>query len=425
MPTVNDVFGTRGRGNPLAYVVRDVERQFKEALTNPVYEAVVLYGTSKQGKSSLRRSVLPNESCTFVTATNRMTREGLYREILNSAGARGKQTRETQKKTEAAGKLAFNPFKWLFGIKTPIDASVEYKRESRDGTTAEDIEVDYAIASAVARKYQEVADSKPIVIDNFHHIERDLQRDLATDIRAFGEIGVKIVILGTWAAQVYLQRLNSDLVGRMAAISTEPWEDGDLMRILDTGETLLNVRFSAKVKEALVERCAGSVSLVQNAAQRYLTSLQIVETLPSRRFVDDSRRLTEIIRAMAQELIDTTTERFKMMSSIGEPWIGNHTRMRWLIRSYLSQKQAEFVEGVPFDRIVSGANTLLAREGHQETLTRPVAAPLIKSRMLEEQQKKYQTPIIAYDEFQDRVITVDSWTLFTLRRHRMEICDAL
>src|SRR5437762_3555690 len=124
MPTVHEVFGSRSDSNPLAYVVRPVQKQFVDALANPRFEAVVTHGTSKQGKSSLRRSVLPNEKCTFASASLDVNREGLYREVLHQAGVTGRRKRDLERKREVSGGISLNPLKWL-GIGWPLDVKLD------------------------------------------------------------------------------------------------------------------------------------------------------------------------------------------------------------------------------------------------------------------------------------------------------------
>jgi len=83
MPSVHEVFGSRSDSNPLAYVVRPVQKQFVDALENPRFEAIVIHGTSKQGKSSLRGACCRTRNATFASASLDVNREGLYREVLH------------------------------------------------------------------------------------------------------------------------------------------------------------------------------------------------------------------------------------------------------------------------------------------------------------------------------------------------------
>jgi hypothetical protein len=56
---VREVFGVNRQKNTLSYIERAIDGKFKDALQDGQYSAIVIYGTSKQGKSSLRRHVLP------------------------------------------------------------------------------------------------------------------------------------------------------------------------------------------------------------------------------------------------------------------------------------------------------------------------------------------------------------------------------
>jgi hypothetical protein len=420
MPTTQEVFGSRTASNPLAYVVRGVEQQFNEALLNERFAAITIYGTSKQGKSSLRRNVLSDEACSLIRATLDVGREGLFRELLNQVGADGGTTRGVGNKDEHRGGLSLNPLKWL-----GVDLSAGWRREQTRSTSTKDVEIDYSVTSAVARRYKQVAGPRPIVIDNFHYVDLDVQRQLATDILAFADAGIKTIVLGTWTAQDYLRRFNADLARRTRSLSIEPWTEADLTKVLAAGEELLRVRFTPGVKDAFVQKSAGNVSLLQDAAQEYLIGQGVKETCPTLRTIDDVRSLTEVFRNIAAELADDTTERFRKIATIGEPWIHNKSQMYWITKAFLRDQESTNVAGVSLDRLIASANNLLPLATLTETISKEVAALLVKHTLLGEQQKQFRTPIIAYDEERDRLFVVDSWTLFTLRRHRTEIAEAL
>src|SRR5712675_300396 len=82
-----DVFGLNERRNVLSHVRRDVEKNFAEALKDEANNAIVIYGTSKQGKTSLRRSLLPDASCIMLSCARETKLEAVYREALSQAGA--------------------------------------------------------------------------------------------------------------------------------------------------------------------------------------------------------------------------------------------------------------------------------------------------------------------------------------------------
>jgi hypothetical protein len=423
MTTLAQVFGSRSSSNPLSYVVRDVEHQFRQALADDRFEAIVIYGTSRQGKSSLRRSVLPNEECTFVSAAIQMNREGLYKEILNQTGAEGKKKHEVATTNERTLSLRLNPLKWLGDI-LGFDGGL--KKTQKSGATVEDIDVDLSMSGTVARRYKARAGKKPIVIDNFHYIEPELQRQLATDIRAFGEYGIKIIILGTWKAQDYIQRANSDLVGRVCALSIEPWKDADLLRVLELGEPLLNVRFSPKVRDSLLQKATGNVTLIQDAVYRYLHSLDVLTRCDAIRELRDEYQVRVACRAKADELLQQTAESLQQIARIGPLFERNKTKMHWIIRAFLQDPQVVNADGVELIRIINRANHMLKEEISTPILmTLPETRALLKEMLLIEQQKLIKTPIVAFDEAVGRLVTLDSLTLFTIRHHKRNLLESL
>lgn len=419
-PKVTDVFGIRPGTNPLSYVVRPVELAFRAALANPMYEALVIYGTSKQGKSSLRRHVLPDGRCTYVRPSLGIRREALYREILNQAGVAAGREEESEDTGERS---------WGFGFGSLLNAvgiNAGGRRTHRQLKRHQEVAIDYSLGAAVARRYQEVAGTRPIVIDDFHCFSPDLQKELATDIRAFGERGIKTVILGTWRAHNHLQRLNSDLMSRVEALSIEPWTESDLLSVIEAGECLLNISLGSNLRSAFIQRSAGNIAVLQRALLEYLTKVGVTEASAARRETRDLAALTKVCDAVAQSLLEETIDRFRSIGRVGDPWVRGKTRMHWLLKAALSEQGIVNVDGVDPRRVLDRVNRILPGETQAvEQLTPQALGVLLKHSLLSEQQRRIGTPIIAYDDAIDRLIVIDGWTLFTLRRRRQEIADAL
>jgi hypothetical protein len=406
-------------------VKRDIEAQFQDALNNHGLAVIAIYGTSKQGKSSLRRSVLPADSCTFVQLTGSDTREGLFKEILNQAGAVGRSRQNVGGKVVHRFRFSLNPLTF-FGLLGESNLSVDRKKEDWKEREVEDVQVDYSSAASVARHYATVAESRPIVLDNFHYADRALQEQLSTDVLVFANQGIKTVVLGTWHEQNYLLRFNKDLERRVCPISIEPWNDNDLHRILTEGEKQLNIVFIEKIRNSIVQRCKGNVSLLQDVALAYLqTKLGIRETVTQQQHVGDMTKLTEAFDECANSLVNEAKLRFGEIAKIGSEWVNGRTRMYWLITAFLKIPEATHVNGVPIEQVIDAANRLLSQARTREQLTAQVAGTLLKEQLLRGQQNRFKTPIVAYDPDKNRLFIVDSWTLFTLRRRLSEIVVSL
>ncbi len=85
-----DVFGV-GRERPLNYVERiEVDGKFLGSLTRDKH--VVIYGSSKQGKTTLRKHCLNDTDYIVVSCLNSMSLSDLDAAILKAAGYRIEQT---------------------------------------------------------------------------------------------------------------------------------------------------------------------------------------------------------------------------------------------------------------------------------------------------------------------------------------------
>jgi acetylglutamate kinase len=83
MPKLVEVYGN-SRGIPLTYEARvSVDERFVNDLTREKH--IILHGGSKQGKTTLRKSILKEEECVIVQCTRDTTRSSIYEMILKKA----------------------------------------------------------------------------------------------------------------------------------------------------------------------------------------------------------------------------------------------------------------------------------------------------------------------------------------------------
>src|SRR5438552_6673470 len=86
MALLEEVFGVSARP-VLSYVERpEVDNRFAEALASD--KEVIVYGSSKQGKTALVSKHLPYDKSILVSLTPRMTVLDMYQIILAKAGVR-------------------------------------------------------------------------------------------------------------------------------------------------------------------------------------------------------------------------------------------------------------------------------------------------------------------------------------------------
>lgn len=139
---LDDVFGV-ARDLPLNYVVRDsVDGALVEALARD--EHIVIYGSSKQGKTCLRKHTLQESDYLVVTCSNKWNLAHLHSAILKAAGyvVEGTTTRTVSGQAKIAARLKGKM--GLFGQGVEAEGATEASVAKDKAVDSQPIELDPA-----------------------------------------------------------------------------------------------------------------------------------------------------------------------------------------------------------------------------------------------------------------------------------------
>ena len=120
-----EIFGV-ARDVPRNYVVRDqVDTALVDALTQNKH--IVIHGSSKQGKTSLRKNTLLTTDYIYVTCSNKWTLVDLHNAILKAAGFKveGATSRTASGALKVNATLEANARALLFGGKASASAETD------------------------------------------------------------------------------------------------------------------------------------------------------------------------------------------------------------------------------------------------------------------------------------------------------------
>jgi hypothetical protein len=261
--TTEQVFGIRIEP-VLSYVARpNVDGAFEQALKTTHH--VVVYGSSKQGKTALRQKHLDDrKDCAIVRPSPRTTVEDIYHAILRNAGITINTVETSRTEAGSIGKVRTG-FKALIPFLGGADVAVEgeTKRATQMELRSEFVGYDLSEAQSVGELLAKVGFKKFIVIENFHYLSADTQKQLAFDLKTFHEIGLRFIILGIWREANRLLQFNNDLQDRIIEIPVEPWLAQDLKTVAAVGTQQLNVEFSSVIVDKFIENAYGNVGLFQ------------------------------------------------------------------------------------------------------------------------------------------------------------------
>jgi len=276
--TVDEVFGV-SRDLPLNYVTRDtVDGKLIENLSRSSH--IVIYGSSKQGKTSLRKYCLKDTDYVVVSCQNRWNLAETHTSILKECGYSVRQS--TSRTVSGQHKITVS-MEGKGGI--PIIAEAKgtgaYEHTGGQSTTETTValELDPWDINDIIRALQEAKFSKFIVLEDFHYLPADTQKDMTFSLKALHEKSkLTFIIVGVWREENRLITYNGDLTDRVFSVDVDDWSPESLREVIKAGEQLLNVQFSSTFTDDLLAKCFNSVHIVQEVCRRCLRNAGIFQT---------------------------------------------------------------------------------------------------------------------------------------------------
>lgn len=275
---VREVYGM-SREVPVNYVERKgIDDKLVECLTRDQH--IVIYGSSKQGKTSLRKHNLKEGQYVVVSCQNNTDLRQLHTIILKSAGyaVQQSESRTVDGKAKIEAK---------FGIEVSLPgvgkASAGLGSEAGGGvgktTITKRFEIDPGDANDVISALKEIDFKKFIVLEDFHYLPIETQQDFSISLKAFHENSkLTFIIVAVWREENRLILFNGDLTGRVIAIDADAWTHEQLLEVISAGEPLLNAALPSDFKDSLIRSSFESVFIVQEACNRACTDAGLHET---------------------------------------------------------------------------------------------------------------------------------------------------
>lgn len=256
-----DVYGI-GRELPLNYVSRkEVDEYFVANLTRDKH--VIIYGSSKQGKTSLRKSCLQDTDYIVIHCSNKWSIADLHAAILKKVGY--EVTQANTKTNTGRNKISagFTAALQVVGI----NLGVEKEKEMADSKTTAPLELDPEDVNDIIGALSGF--KKYIVLEDFHYLSIETQKDFSVALKAFHEqSAICFIVVGVWLEEGRLTVYNGDLTGRIVGVNADKWTKEELYTVISSGEALLNIEFSQAFKDAVIASSLDSVYIVQEACHQ-------------------------------------------------------------------------------------------------------------------------------------------------------------
>ncbi|WP_313330495.1 hypothetical protein [Comamonas sp.] len=298
---LSSVFGI-SRKIPLTYQHRKyVDGKLKDNLYREKH--IVIYGGSKQGKTCLRKHSLKDEEYIVVQCSNATLISQIYSSVLKEAGATidisEKSTLKGEKKLKVEVKTGISI---PFVSSTQAGGGYDHGSATENSSEKRHFEIDPSDPNDVIRVLDGIDFKKFIVLEDFHYLSEEVQKQVAMDLKAFHEkSSLSFIVVGVWLESNRLVMYNGDLAGRLIPIDADNWEANDLEEIINSGESLLNVTFSDEVKKAMLDAAQGNVGILQEASYRLCEDAGILETQSKFCQLNNPSAVNVIVSELARE----------------------------------------------------------------------------------------------------------------------------
>lgn len=300
MPLLDEVFGVSSRP-VLSYVERsEVDERFSDALNSD--KEIIVYGSSKQGKTALVSKHLPYDDNIVVSVTPKMTVLDMYQIILTKAGVRLSSKAVEKAATESSLGVS-TKFKAAIPFFGAGEASANGSTKAGSGSerTFEEIPINLELPQHVSDLLSRMGTTKWIIVENFHYLNEDAQKQFAFDLRAFQELGVRFVILGVWREKNRMAQFNGDLLDRVIEVPVEPWTLPDFRRVVAKGNIELNVVIAERIAERAMDASFSSIGVFQELLKGFCVECGITKSQVDVQVLEDECALSRAIDKKASD----------------------------------------------------------------------------------------------------------------------------
>jgi hypothetical protein len=164
-----------------------------------------------------------------------------------------------------------------------------------------EVPINLELPQQVAELLKEIGSKKWIILENFHYLNDEIQKQFAFDLRAFQELGVRFVVLGVWREKNRMAQFNGDLLDRVVEVPVEPWTEVDFQRVATKGAEALAISFSPDILKNAIEASFSSIGVFQELLKGVCTEEGIVETRHQEFRVADLAKLEKTKQLKAKE----------------------------------------------------------------------------------------------------------------------------
>jgi hypothetical protein len=252
----------------------NLEQALLDAVDTPGIIAAVS-GPSKSGKTVLCESVIGLNSMLLVTGGGIDSDSTFWQRIRSKLKVPASaSTSSAVGKSGEVGTKASAGVKFLFNAQGEVDGKFGKSEQSQSTFEFDPI-------SGVELLDRVRKANKTLVVDDFHYIDREVQKTLVEQFKEAARAGATIVVVAVPHRGDDAIRANPDLRGRVRTVEVTYWSEEELRNIPRLGFPRLNVVLDSTIVDRFARESLSSPQLMQSLCLDFCRAQRIDEPQPN------------------------------------------------------------------------------------------------------------------------------------------------
>lgn len=143
----------------------------------------------------------------------------------------------------------------------------------------------------------------PLIVDDFHYMNRDVQGNVVRALKPLIFEGVPVVIIAIPHRRYDAVKVEREMTGRLELVEIPTWALQELIEIPTTGFPLLQIEIAAEMATALSREAYGSPHLMQEFCREVCRDHEVDQTLEDKLRLESSDQV-----AMFQRVAERTNK---------------------------------------------------------------------------------------------------------------------
>lgn len=233
-------------------------------------------GPTKSGKTVLVREVVAN--AIRISGGDLLSIGDFWADVMDALGGYTEEAGERTMIDTASSSSGAGA-----GVKPGgIGVDTEVTRSNQSGTHQTRSKARSRDERNVAKGFLKRAD-RPIVLDDFHHVEPVVQRQIIRGVKDLVFEGVTVILVAVPHRAADIVRAEPEMKHRVEHLKIIPWSQSELEDIASRGFDALNIDCPASLSKEMASESYGSPHLMQDFCLQICKSNDVRQTLPERK----------------------------------------------------------------------------------------------------------------------------------------------